>query len=78
MIIRPEALKALREQYPAGTRVRLVRMNDEFTNLQPGDEGTVEFVDDCGTIFCIYDCGSHLGAVFGVDELRKIGVNDDD
>ena len=78
MIIRPEALKTLREQYIVGTRVRLIHMDDPYSKLMPGDEGTVEFVDDCGTIFCIFDCGSHLGAVFDVDELTKIGGNDND
>lgn len=71
-------VEQLRQRFPAGTRVRLIKMNDDFTNLQPGDEGTVEFIDDCGSIFCAWDRGASLGVVFGVDEVRKIGGNDND
>ena len=31
----------LREMYPIGTRVELVSMNDPFTKLMPGEQGTV-------------------------------------
>lgn len=62
----------LRKQYPAGTRVELVRMNDPYSKLQPGDQGTVDFVDDTGTIFCSWDSGSTLGVVYGEDMVRKL------
>ena len=39
----------LRRNYPSGCRVELISMNDPFAKLQPGDQGTVEFVDDIGT-----------------------------
>jgi hypothetical protein len=32
----------------------------------------VDFVDDTGTVFIIWDSGSHLGAVFGEDEIRLL------
>ena len=50
-----ETVMALRKQYPQGTRVVLVRMNDTYTKLRPGDLGTVEFIDDAGTLFCRWD-----------------------
>ena len=50
-----ETVERLRKQYPAGTRVELVRMNDQYSKLRPGDKGTVDFVDDTGTIFCTWD-----------------------
>ena len=65
-----EDVQALRERYPKGTRVVLVRMNDPYTKLRPGDLGTVEFIDDAGTLFCRWDNGSTLGVVFGEDEIR--------
>lgn len=43
------------------TRVRLVHCNDPYTKLEPGTEGTVEFVDDVGTLFVKWDNGSTLG-----------------
>ena len=42
-------IESLRRRFPAGTRVELVRMNDPYSKLQPGDRGTVEFIDDVAT-----------------------------
>ena len=72
MNIRPEKLKQLRKYYKPGTRVELIRMDDPYSKLRPGDQGTVSCVDDTGTVFVNWDCGSSLGAVYGVDEIRKI------
>lgn len=32
--------------------------------------GTVDFIDDAGTLFCRWDNGSTLGVAFGEDEIR--------
>lgn len=50
-------IEKLREMYPIGTRVELVSMNDPFTKLMPGEQGTVQFIDDIGTVFVNWDCG---------------------
>lgn len=69
----PKAIvENLRRRFPAGTRVELVRMNDPYSKLQPGDRGTVEFVDDIGTVFCSWDRGSSLGVVYGEDYAVKV------
>lgn len=62
----------LKKEYPAGTRVELVRMDDPYTKLRPGDRGTVRDVDDIGTIHVSWDCGSSLGVVDGEDEIIKV------
>ena len=62
-------------QYPTGTRVELVSMSDPYTNLKPGDLGTVDFVDDTGTIFINWDNGSTLGAVYGADSVKCINTD---
>ena len=67
-----ETVRRLREQYPEGTRVELVSMDDPYTKLAPGEKGTVTSIDDTGTIFCRWDSGSGLGLVYGVDQFRKI------
>jgi hypothetical protein len=67
-----ETVLRLREQYPPGTRVELIRMDDPYAALKPGDQGTVSFVDDIGTIFVDWDCGSTLGAAYGADMIRKL------
>jgi hypothetical protein len=63
-----ERIKAL---YPKGVRVSLVQMNDPHTNLKPGDEGTVMFVDDMATVHIQWDNGSTLGAAYGEDSIQK-------
>lgn len=71
-LIHPDTLKQLKSNYTPGTRVILVQMNDLYTNLQPGDIGTVTGVDDIGTIHVKWDRGSSLGVVFGEDSCQKI------
>lgn len=65
-------INMLRAQYPKGTRVELVHTSDPYTKLQPGTKGTVEFVDDAGTIQISWDNGSGLGMIPGEDEVRKL------
>ncbi len=67
-----EQLEHLRSQYPSGTRVELVSMNDPYTKLRPGEQGTVTFVDDIGTAHVDWDCGSGLGLVYGEDSYKQI------
>ena len=74
--IHPEMLKALRSYYPPGTRVELVRMEDPYTRLKPGDRGTVEFVDDIATVHVKWDCGSGLGVAYGADKIRILEGGD--
>ncbi len=71
--ISEKELESLRREYPEGTRVELVKMNDEYnTRLRPGEKGTVNHIDDIGTIFVSWDCGSGLGVVWGEDIIKKI------
>lgn len=75
--LKPEILKALREQYPKGCRVKLIRMNDPYRpDLKEGMLGTVIGVDDIGTIHVAWDCGSSLGVVLGVDSCKRIDKED--
>ena len=68
-----ETLENIRRQYPKGTRVELIKMNDPYnTELSPGSKGAVISVDDIGTIHVSWDCGSSLGIVFGEDTCKKI------
>ena len=68
-----ESLAKLRNNFPTGTRVRLVKMDDPYNiSLHPGEMGTVIFVDDIGTIHIEWDCGSSLGIVYGEDMCQKL------
>ncbi len=72
MYIKPEQLLRLKAKYPAGTRVELISMDDPYSKLKAGDQGTVDFVDDIGTVHVSWDCGSTLGLVSGVDMWKVI------
>lgn len=67
-----EVIERLRVEFPAGARVELVFMQDEYRKLNPGEKGTVVAVDDIGTIHVNWDCGSSLGIAYGEDKCRKI------
>lgn len=45
-----------------GKRVRCINMNDDFP-IEKGEEGTVDLVDDMGTIHVNWDNGRHIGLV---------------
>ena len=68
-----EYVDSIRKQFPAGTRIELLRMDDPYNRkLVPGCKGTVRHVDDVATVFVDWDCGSSLGFVPEVDSLRII------
>ena len=72
MFVKREIVERLRRQYPAGTRVKLVRM--EVEQAPPiGTCGTVLGVDDLGSIMVSWDNGGSLSIVYGEDLCRKIG-----
>ena len=66
-----EIIEQLRREFPAGTRVELVRMDDAQTP-PVGTHGTVLGVDDTGSLLMRWDNGSGLNVVYGEDVVRKI------
>ena len=75
MFVKKAIVHPPRRQYPSGTRVELIRMNDE--QAPPvGTRGTVRGVDDIGSIMVAWDNGSGLNVVYGEDLCRKIGENE--
>ena len=66
-----ETVERVRRQYPVGTRVELVQM-DDFQTPPIGTKGTVEGVDDTASLLVAWDNGSHLNVIYGVDVVRKI------
>jgi hypothetical protein len=55
-----------------GKRIELISTTDPYTGLKPGDLGTVDFVDDLGTIHINWDNGSQLGLVPGEDQYKIV------
>lgn len=65
-------IERIKKLYPSGCRVELVQMDDPYSKLAPGERGTVTHVDDTGTVFVNWDCGSVLGVIYGVDRITKL------
>lgn len=61
-------VEKIKAEYPSGTRVELVKMDD----IQAPPIGTVIGVDDIGSIMVAWDNGSSLHVVYGEDKCRKI------
>ncbi|OKL46997.1 hypothetical protein BSR28_06145 [Boudabousia liubingyangii] len=55
-----------------GRRIRLDDTSDPYTSLTPGAEGTINNVDDLGTIHVNWDNGSTLGLVPGEDSYTLL------
>ena len=69
--VKKEIVEKLRQEYPSGTRVELIKMDDE--QAPPiGTLGTVYGVDDMGSIMVKWDNGCGLSVVYGADMCRKI------
>ena len=68
-----EVVQHIRETYPVGCRVELIGMGpDPYSKLERGSQGTVNHVDDTGTVFVSWDCGSGLGMAYGEDHILRI------
>lgn len=64
-------VELLRKKYPVGTRVQLIEMDD--SQAPPvGTLGTVQWVDDIGSLLVSWDNGSSLNVLDGVDKVIKV------
>lgn len=71
MILDKEQVESIRNQYPAGSRVELVQMDDPQAP-PAGTLGTVRGVDDIGSIIVSWDNGSGLNVLYGIDVCRLV------
>ena len=67
-----DTVERIRRDYPAGTRVELVRMDDAQAP-SAGMLGTVLGVDDTGSLLMRWDNGRDLNVIYGEDIVRKVG-----
>lgn len=66
-------IESLKRQFPVGSRVELIKMDDK--QAPPiGTRGTVKGVDDIGSIMVAWDNGSSLNVIYGEDECRVLDV----
>lgn len=66
-----EIVENLRKEYPVGSIVELVEMEDPQAP-PTGTKGTVRGVDDTGSIMVAWENGSRLNVVYGEDACRII------
>ena len=66
-----ETVERIRREYPAGTRIALIAMDD--VQAPPvGTHGTVLAVDDAADLQVCWDNGSTLNVIYRVDRTRKL------
>ena len=66
-----DTVERVRKEYPVGTRVELVEMDDPHAP-PVGTKGTVKGVDDIASIMVSWDNGSSLSVVYGEDRIKKV------
>ena len=64
-------VERLRQQYPKGSRLRLISMDDPH-GVPEGTVGEVELVDDIGQIHVRWETGSGLALIPEVDRFQKV------
>ena len=62
----------LKENYPPGTRIMLLGMDDPYASVPSGTKGTVVHVDDAAQIHMRWDNGRTLALVPSEDSFRKL------
>lgn len=58
----------------AGSRIQLIKTDDQYTNLTPGSFGIIDHIDSTGTIFVKWEDGSSLGLIPGIDDFRIVNI----
>ena len=66
-----DIVERVRKDYPIGSRVELVKM-DDLQAPPVGTRGTVQGVDDNASIMVSWDNGSGLNVIYGEDLCKKI------
>ena len=72
MLGKKNEIEVIKKAYPKGTRIRLISMSDDPRPIAPETCGTVDAVDDIGTIHVKWDNGRTLGLCLGIDQFEKI------
>ena len=66
-----DEVECLRKLYCKGARVKLLRMNDS-RSVEEGTLGTVQMVDDTGTVHVRWDNGRKLGVVLDAGDRVEV------
>ena len=70
-MIEKEKIEKIREEYPVGSRIELVKMDDP--QAPPiGTRGTVLGIDDIGSLLVKWDTGGRINVLLEEDECKKL------
>lgn len=70
-VISEKEIAKLKENYPVGTKIRLLAM-DDIQAPPVGTEGVVCGVDGTGSLLVHWKNGSSLNVLYGVDQVEKV------
>ncbi|PYG86786.1 uncharacterized protein DUF4314 [Ruminiclostridium sufflavum DSM 19573] len=65
-------VERIKKQYPVGTRIELISMEDPHAPIESGMQGEVVCIDSIGTLHMKWDNGRTLGIVPGEDRFKVI------
>ena len=71
-----DRVKRNKENYPPGTRLELLHMDDPYHPVPDGTKGTVKHVDDDGQLHMMWDNGRTLAVNTEVDTIRKLTMDE--
>ena len=72
MILSQKEVQAIKKKYQKGTKIKLIHMEDPYKHPADGSIGTVDHVDDAGSIHMTWECGSSLAILPDVDKFEVI------
>ena len=71
-----EMVAYYKKAYPPGTRILLHHMGNDPRPIPDGMTGTVDHVDDIGTLHCKFDNDRYLGVIPGEDSFSVIAPDE--
>lgn len=73
MLIKSEEQMIYKEAYHLlGKRIKLIKMLEDPLPIEKNTLGTINYIDDIGTIFVTWDNGRSLGLIPGVDKWTYV------
>ena len=74
--LRRDTIEWLKKEYPKGTKVELIHLDDPYRNIPAGFFGfvvfVVVFVDVAGLFLSLWVIEGFLALIYGVDEWKKL------
>ena len=58
--------------YCVGDRLRMIECKDPYAPIKPGSKGTINYIDDMGTLHMLWDNGRTLGVCLKEDVVELI------